>query len=69
MLKDSVILDDVQTPTIFLALSLQRELEKNYPDQHVIEAAAWNFDFEDYADAEQTGSRIRHAETRVVALE
>ena len=52
MQKDSLILDDVVTPTIFLALSLQKALEKNYPDQHVIEVAAWNFDFEDYAKAE-----------------
>lgn len=52
MTNDKLISDHVNTPTPFLTHSLQKAIEATYPDQHVIETAAWNFDFEAYAEAE-----------------
>ena len=52
MIKDSLILDHLTTPPTFLAFAIQKSIEQQYPDEHVIVTGAWNFDFEDFAKAE-----------------
>jgi len=41
--------DHVNTPQTFLAYSLGDRLAQLFPDQRVMEASGWEFDFEDYA--------------------